>query len=217
VDLRQAWSCAEFGGYICMAGPDDPAHTVGQALPGLEVRVAGQGELCVRSSPFPTGEAWLRTGDLGRVDSNGRIELTGRLDEVIVLDDGQEVQPAQLEGRLKASPYVADAIVVGEARPHLGCLVVLDREAIEQWAQKRQVPFSDMRSLCESPEVGTLMADEVERLLGVQSPTIRAIQPIDLAADGNPRLYTPALALRRISVLEQFAPAVEGLWRPASI
>lgn len=216
VDLRHAWGSAEFGGYICIAGPDDASDTVGQPLPGLEVRVGDRGELLVRSNLFPSDKAWHRTGDLGRMDSSGQVDVTGRLDDVIVIAGGQEVQPAELERRMRASPYVADAVVVGDARPHLACLVVLNREAIEQWAQKRQVPFSDMRSLCESAEVGDLISSEVKRTAGSQSPAVRAVKPIDLIADGDPRMYTPALTLKRISVLEQFAPTIEGLYRPAS-
>ena len=218
VDLRHAWSCAEMGGFVCVGGASDAPDSVGRPLPGLEVRVAGNGELLVRSAHFPVNEPWHRTGDLGTIDSNGRVYVAGRFDDVIVTAQGEEVQPAELERRIKASPYIADAIVVGQERPHLACLVVLNREAVEQWAQKRQVPFSDLRSLCDSEEVRELVADEVERTaVGTQSQRVRTVKPIALMSDGDPSTYTPSLSLKRASVLGRFASTVEGLYRPAAV
>jgi long-chain acyl-CoA synthetase len=219
VDLRHAWHCAELGGYVCIAGPDDAPDTVGLPLPGHEVRVSGDGkdgELLVRSTALSSDSPWHPTGDLGSIDASGRVHVTGRIDDRIVGMDGQAVQPAQIERLIKASPYVTDAVVVGQARPHLACLVVLNRESVEQWAQKRQLPFSDLRSLCDSGEVMQLISGEIQRTAGAYTQALRAIKLVDMYFDGDPRMYTPALTLKRVAMLERFAPAIEDLYRSAS-
>lgn len=217
VDLRAAWSCAELGGYVSLAGADDPLDSVGRPLPGLDIRQSGEGELLVRSSLLPSMDRWLPTGDLGRIDPDGLVQITGRRDDTIVTAGGQRVEPAELEQRIRASPFIADVIVVGHDRPHLACLVVLDRDTVEQWAQKHQVPFSDLRSLCESAAVGELIAREVQRTAGAaHARSVETIRLIEVAADGDPGTYTPALALKRTAVVQRFGRTIDGLYRPAA-
>lgn len=217
VDLRAAWSCAEAGGYVSLAGADDAPDSAGRPLPGLEVRQSGEGELLVRSSVLPSMDRWLPTGDLGRIDPDGLVHVTGRREDTIVTSGGQRVQPVELEQHIRASPFIADVVVVGHGRPHLACLVVLDRDTVEQWAQKQQVPFSDLRSLCESTEVGALITREVQRTLGTaRAHAVVAIRLIEVAPDGDPGTYTPALALKRNAVAQRFGRTIDGLYRPAA-
>lgn len=228
VDLRQAWGLTEMCGYAAIAAAGDPPEAAGKPLPGVEIRISDVGEVLVRgeslfhayagdAGPATASEQrWFRTGDVGRIDASGRLSVVGRLDEIIVTAAGQQVLPAELENRIKSSPYIADVVVVGDARPHLSCLVMIDHDAVEQWAQSRQVPFSDFRSLCASPEVVQLVAQEIERASGQDGQGIDAFRLIDTPAEADEESLTPAMKLKRWRVVQRYGDAIESMYAAAA-
>ncbi len=152
---------------------DNKTGTVGKAVPGGEVRIAPDGEIHYRGPNVFKGywnkaektaetivDGWLRTGDVGRVDNEGFLTITGRAKDIIITAGGKNITPAEIENRLKFSPYVSDAVVIGDKRKHLTCLIMIDQENVEKFAQDRRVPFSDFRSLCAAPEVRELISAE---------------------------------------------------------
>ncbi|VTU24892.1 Long-chain-fatty-acid--CoA ligase FadD15 [Variovorax sp. PBL-H6] len=239
IDLRHAWGLTEMAGYAAIAEAGDAPESAGRPLPGVEVRLSEQAEILVKGASLLSGyrgsaprsqsqwqsqsqsqpeldDGWLRTGDIGRIDASGRLEIVGRLDEVIAMATGRQVFPMELENRIKSSPYVADVVVVGDGRPQLSCLVMIDHEAVEQWAQERQVAFSDFRSLCASPEVLKLIGDELKRTGAQAEQGVIAFRLIDTPADGDEASLTPAMKLKRWRIVDRYSGAIDSMYAVAA-
>ena len=168
VPLLEGYGMTESAGVISINTIEDNKNsTVGVAVPGAEIRIAPDGEIQYKAGnvfqgywkkPEKTAETftkdgWLRTGDVGRLDNEGYLTITGRLKDIIITAGGKNITPAEIENRLKFSPYISDAVVIGDKRKYLSCLIMIDQENVEKFAQEKRVPFSDFRSLCAAPEV----------------------------------------------------------------
>ena len=150
--------------------------TVGPAVPGVKLRIADDGEIQTlglnnfqgywrnneKTAETFTDDGWLRTGDVGRLDEKGNLTITGRIKDIIITAGGKNITPAEIESRLKFSHYISDAVVIGDARKYLTCLIMIDQENVEKFAQDRKIPFSDFASLCAAEEVVQLIGAEVE-------------------------------------------------------
>ncbi len=176
VTLLEGYGMTESSGVISVNLMDDyKTGSVGKVVPGGEMRIAPDGEIQYRggnvfkgywNKPDKTEETivdgWLRTGDVGRIDNEGFLTITGRAKDIIITAGGKNITPAEIENRLKFSPYIADAVVIGDKRKFLSCLIMIDQENVEKFAQDRRVPFSDFRSLCAAREVRELIGEVVE-------------------------------------------------------
>ncbi len=177
VTLLEGYGMTESSGVISLNLMDDEkTGSIGKPVPGGEVRIAPDGEILYRggnvfkgywNKPEKTAETitedgWLKTGDVGRFDNEGFLYITGRAKDIIITAGGKNITPAEIENRLKFSPYIADAVVIGDKRKYLTCLVMIDQENVEKFAQDNRVPFSDFRSLCAAKEVKDLIAGVVE-------------------------------------------------------
>jgi long-chain acyl-CoA synthetase len=202
--------------------------TVGKLLPGNSMRIADDGELLVRGGVVFSGywhneqataealtDGWFKTGDLGAVDEDGFLTITGRKKEIIVTAAGKNVAPAVLEDQLRAHPLISQAMVVGDARPFVGALITIDPEAIEGWMQRN--------SKAAGTSVGDLVADpdlvaEVEaavkqaNLAVSNAESIRKfrILPVDFTVDTGE--LTPTMKVKRKVVTEKFAPDIEAIY-----
>ena len=205
--------------------------TVGQPLPGVTVRIADDGEIYLKGqSVFPgywhndaaTREAldfdgWLRTGDTGVLDDEGFLQVTGRKKELIITAGGMHVPPAVLEDRIRANPLVSQAVVVGEGRPYVTCLVTLDPEALKLWKKQRGRPTcASPGDLANDPELIAdiqLAVDEANKLVS-QAQSIRKfrILPADFTEAAGE--LTPSLKVRRDVVAKDFAADIEALYGP---
>jgi len=150
--------------------------TVGRPVPGVTVRIAADGEIQTlgannfqgywrnsdKTAETFTSDGWLRTGDVGKLDSDGYLTITGRIKDIIITAGGKNITPAEIESRLKFSHYISDAVVIGDQRKYLSCLIMIDQENVEKFAQDHKIPFSDFASLCAAPPVIALIGDEVE-------------------------------------------------------
>lgn len=202
--------------------------TVGQPLPGVEVRTAEDGEILVRGpnvfcgyfhDPEATAatlrDGWLHSGDVGEMDPDGFLRITDRKKDLIVNAYGKNVAPAYVENKLKASPYVHDAVVIGDRRPYLVALVVIDEDHVAQWAQDRRIPFSTFADLSGNEQVRELIAQEVERV----NRTLSSPEQVKRFALLPKRLYqedgevTPTLKVKRKAIQEKYADLIESLYR----
>jgi long-chain acyl-CoA synthetase len=150
--------------------------SVGPVVPGGELRLGAGGEILYRGAnvfkgywnkPEKTEETidadgWLHTGDVGRMDNEGFLFVTGRVKDIIITAGGKNITPAEIENRLKFSPYISDAVIIGDKRKFLTCLIMIDQENVEKFAQDRRIPFNDFRSLCAAKEVRELIGEIVE-------------------------------------------------------
>ncbi|MFI2436073.1 AMP-dependent synthetase/ligase [Streptomyces sp. NPDC018693] len=202
--------------------------TVGQALPGTEIQVADDGEILVRGPSVFQGyvhdEAatraalrggWLATGDLGHLDSDGYLTITGRKKDVIITSSGKSVSPALLEQRLRMHPLVHQAVVVGDNRPCVGALITLDPEFLVHWRGRLSL-HGDTTSR-EAREENALR-EEVGRAVAAansavsRSESIRVFRILPRPFDQVSGLLTPSMKLRRDSVVEHYAAEIDAMY-----
>lgn len=204
--------------------------TVGQALPGVETRIAPDGEILLRAPwimrayrgmPEATAEAldadgWLRTGDVGFVDADGFLTITDRKKDLIKTSGGKYVAPTELESRLKAlTPHVSQVLVHGDRRSYVSALVTLDPEAIQRWAAANGLPGSSVAALASEPRVRALVQREVDRL-NATLPRFAAVKRFTLL----PREFqesegevTPSQKLKRKLIEERYRAQLDAMYR----
>ncbi|BBY09096.1 AMP-dependent synthetase/ligase [Mycobacterium noviomagense] len=202
--------------------------TVGKLLPGNSMRIADDGELLVRGGVVCNGywhneqataeaftEGWFKTGDLGSVDEDGFLSITGRKKEIIVTAGGKNVAPAVLEDQLRAHPLISQAMVVGDAKPFVGALITIDPEAFEGWKQ-RNSKAADMSvgDLATDPDLVAEVDAAVKQanLAVSHAESIRKfrILPVDFTEDTGE--LTPTMKVKRKVVSEKFAPDIEAIY-----
>jgi long-chain acyl-CoA synthetase len=201
--------------------------TVGIPLPGVEFEIADDGEILVKGpnvfreywrNPEATRDAftddgWLRTGDLGSIDDDGFMSITGRKKDIIITAGGKNLTPANLENDLKQSRYISQAVMHGDRRPYPVALITLDPEEIGPWARERDLP-EDMAELIEREEVRELIQDVLDRANAkyAQVEQIKkfALLSHDLTQEGGE--LTPTLKLKRSVVNERYADVFEDLY-----
>ncbi|WP_328893483.1 AMP-dependent synthetase/ligase [Streptomyces sp. NBC_00236] len=203
--------------------------TVGQPLPGSVVRIADDGEVLLHGEHLFSGywnneaataealaDGWFHTGDIGTLDEDGYLAITGRKKEIIVTAGGKNVAPAVIEDRIRGHALVAECMVVGDGRPFVGALVTLDEEFLGRWAEEHGKPVgSTALSLREDPE---LLA-EVQRAIDDGNAAVSKAESVRkfriLAAQFTEEAghITPSLKLKRNVVAKDFADEVESLYR----
>ena len=229
VPLVEGYGMTETTGVATMnTVRDNAVGTVGRGLPGLDLRLAPDGELQVRgpgvfggywNKPEKTEETftedgWLRTGDLGRIDNHGRLTITGRAKDIIITAGGKNITPAEIESKLKFSPYIADAVVIGDRRKYLTCLIMIDQENVEKFAQDRQIPFSDFASLTRAPEVRALIGDVVQasNKQFAQVEQLKDFRLIDILLTAEDEELTPTMKLKRNFVNQRHAALIDEMY-----
>jgi long-chain acyl-CoA synthetase len=203
--------------------------TVGQPLPGVSARIAEDGEILLRGGIITAGywhneaataetldgEGWLHTGDLGSLDDEGFLRVTGRKKEIIVTAGGKNVAPAVLEDRLRAHPLISQCMVVGDNRPFIACLITLDEEALEHWKRQHGKPAdATAADLASDPDlIADIQAAVDDANLAVsRAESIRkfTILPVDFTTDND--YLTPSLKVKRARVYNDFQSDIEALY-----
>ena len=201
--------------------------TVGPPMPGTSIRIADDGEIQVKgdhvfrgyhNNPAATAETfedgWFRTGDLGSLDSDGFLTITGRKKEIIVTASGKNVAPAVLEDRLRGHPLVSQVVVVGDAKPFIGALVTLDPEMLPGWLAGHGLPAMDVTSATKSHAVLAALDRAVERANEAVSraESIRKFSVLNKDFTVENGYLTPSLKVKRAAVLRDFADEIEALY-----
>ena len=204
--------------------------TVGPPLPGTSIRIAEDGEILVKGIQVFRGyhdnetatadavrDGWFHTGDLGSMDDDGCLRITGRKKEIIVTAGGKNVAPAVLEDRLRGHPLVSQVVVVGDAKPFIGALVTIDAEALPGWLATHDLPDMDVAAAAEHPRVRAALDRAVERTNRAVSraESIRkyTILTTDFTVEND--YLTPSLKVRRDRVLKDFTAEIEGIYADA--
>ncbi|MGZ4609006.1 MAG: AMP-dependent synthetase/ligase [Actinomycetes bacterium] len=202
--------------------------TVGRPLPRFEVRVADDGEVLIRGGhvfrgywgdPEATaavldGDGWFHTGDLGSLDSDGYLTITGRAKEILVTSSGKNVAPAPLEDVLRAHPLVSQAMVVGDGRASIAALVTLDEEALAAWLVQAGRPAAPAADVAEDPavlaELRAAVAAANASVSSAEAIKSFRVLPVDLTESSGH--LTPTLKLKRSVVMTDFSADVEALY-----
>ena len=211
--MLEGYGLTESAGALCVNRRD--AHrtgSVGRPAPGVEMQIAADGEILAKAplvfggywnDPRKTAETvrdgWLHTGDVGRIDDEGFVWITGRLKDIIITAGGKNVAPAEIESRMKFSPWVVDAVVIGDRRRYLTALVMIDQENVERYAQENRVPFSDFASLCAAEQVQALIRAEVAAVNAgfARAEQVKDFRLIDVLLTPEDDELTPTMKIRR--------------------
>ena len=201
--------------------------TVGTARPDTQVRLSPDGEILLKGphvflgyygKPDKTAETvvdgWLHTGDVGTMDEEGFVRITDRMKDIIITAGGKNVTPSEIENQLKFSPYISDAVVIGDRRKFLSCLVMIDHETVAQFAQERDVPFSNFASLCRAPEVQDLIWSEIERVNKelARVETIKKFRLIEQLLTAEDEELTPTMKLKRTFINVKYKDLIDSMY-----
>jgi long-chain acyl-CoA synthetase len=208
-----------------------PAHvkigSIGSACPGTEVKLSAQGEILLRgphifagylNKPEKTAEAlrdgWLHTGDVGLMDETGLVRITDRMKDIIITAGGKNVTPSEIENQLKFSPYISDAVVIGDKRSYLTCLIMIDHDNVVKFAQDHNVPFTNYASLCRASEVQELIGREVEAANKkfARVETIKKFRLIDALLTAEDEELTPTMKLKRSLVEKKYGDLIKDMY-----
>jgi long-chain acyl-CoA synthetase len=204
--------------------------SIGPACPYNEVRLdPATGELLIRgenvfmgylNQPDKTAETidadgWLHTGDVGSQDADGYFRITDRMKDIIITAGGKNITPSELENELKFSPYITDAVVVGDKRAYLTAIVMIDLENVEKFAQDRDIPFSNYASLTRTTEVQALIDAEVGRVNArfARVEQIKKFWLLDTQLGAEDEELTPTMKLKRKLVEMKYAERIDAMYR----
>jgi len=202
--------------------------TVGLPVPGVTVRIADDGEIQThgvnnfqgywrnsdKTAETFTSGGWLRTGDVGQLDDDGYLTITGRIKDIIITAGGKNISPAEIESRLKFSHYIADAVVIGDQRKYLSCLIMIDQENVEKFAQDHKIPFSGFASLCAAEQVVALIGAEVEAVNGefARVEQIKQFRLINVLLTAEDDELTATMKLKRNLVEQKHKALIDQMY-----
>ncbi|MFC1824770.1 AMP-dependent synthetase/ligase [Thermodesulfobacteriota bacterium] len=229
VNLVEGYGQTEGTGVTCVSRVGRVKFgTVGQPLTGTEVRIADDGEILVRSPSVFKGyyknpeatkdtivDGWLHSGDVGELDDDGNLKITDRKKDIIVTAGGKNITPQYIENKLKFSPYINDAVVVGDKRKYLTSLIMLDEDNVVKFAQDHKVQFSTYGDLTKTLEIIQLIQTEVDKI----NETLSRVEQVKKFTILPKKLYeedgevTPTMKVKRKYVNEAFDDLIEGMYR----
>jgi long-chain acyl-CoA synthetase len=201
--------------------------TVGKPLPRAEIRIAEDGEILLKgphvfmgyfNDPEKTRETivdgWLYTGDVGRIDEHGHLIITDRKKDIIITAGGKNITPSEIENQLKFSPYINDAVVIGDGRKYLTALIMIDDENVMKFAQDNRVPFTTYASLTKANEIIELIEKEVDEVNKkfARVETIKKFRLIDIQLTTDDEEITPTMKLKRKFVNEKFKDVINSMY-----
>jgi len=229
IDMREVYGQTENCG-VATVMPADRVKlgSVGKAAPWGEVMICPQGEILIRgdflfmgylNQPEKTAETidtkgWLHTGDVGSIDNEGFVKITDRMKDIIITSGGKNITPSEIENQLKFSPYISDTVVIGDKRPYLTCLVMIDQENVEKFAQDHDIPFTNYTSLCRAAEIQDLIQREIEavNVNFARVETIKKFFLIERQLTPEDEELTPTMKLKRNFVNKRYATEIDAMY-----
>jgi long-chain acyl-CoA synthetase len=202
--------------------------SVGKPIADVQIRLSDKGEILIKggciidgywNKPEKTAETiidgWLHTGDVGRIDDDGFVYLVDRMKDIIITAGGKNITPSEIENQLKFSPFIADAVVIGDKRPYLTCLIMIDQENVTKFAQDEDVVFTNYTSLCHTREVNDLVGREIEKVNQkfARVESIKKYRLIDQLLDAEDEELTPTMKLKRKVVNVKYADLIDSMYK----
>jgi long-chain acyl-CoA synthetase len=201
---------------------------VGTALPGVELRIAGDGEILLRGPGVFAGylndeaatrqtvdtDRWLHTGDVGELDDDGFLTISDRKKDIIITAGGKNISPSEIENRLKVSPFVREAVVIGDKRKYLTALVGIEADTVGDWASRHNVSFTTYRDLSTKPEVRALIDEWVSEVNTelAQVETIKRFELLPKELDHTEGELTATQKVKRASIADEFGDLIERMY-----
>jgi len=231
VPMIEAWGQTEScGGSTVVPVDHIKPGSIGRACPFNEVKVDPQTqELLIRgpnvfmgylNQPEKTAETidaegWLHTGDVGSMDDEGFFRITDRMKDIIITAGGKNITPSEWENELKFSPFVTDAVVIGDRRAYLTAIIMIDQENVEKFAQDHDVPFSNYASLTRAPEVVGLIQKEIDKVNTkfARVEQIKQFRLLENQLTAEDDELTPTMKLKRKFVEQKYRDMIESMYR----
>jgi long-chain acyl-CoA synthetase len=229
IELREAFGMTETTGF-CTATPKGAIRLgwAGVKAPGTEIRIGKDNEVLVRGPNVFGGywnlpdktreslddEGWLHTGDCGEINAEGYLAIRDRIKDILITSGGKNITPSHIESLLKFSPYITDAVVIGDGRKYLTCLVMIDQEHVARYAQENQVPYTDFGSLTRAPEVVALIHSEIERI-NPQLARVEQIKSFKIISElltAEDEELTPTMKLKRKVIASKYAALIDSMY-----
>tara|TARA_E500000318_G_scaffold78156_1_gene73053 strand:- start:10277 stop:12211 length:1935 start_codon:yes stop_codon:yes gene_type:complete len=232
IKLRQLYGQTENSAFNAIQTPGEvKLHTVGKPLPGVEVKIAEDGEILMKSDSVFNGyynneaasaeallDGWLHSGDAGYLEDDGHLVVLGRVSEVVFTKSGERYVPNYIENRLKFSPYIKDAAVIGAGRDELTAMICIDAEAVGHWAEVNGVPYVSYADLSQRPEVAELVKEAFVRVNKVVTEGLQLHRYVSLHKEFDPDdgEITRTRKLRRTVVEERYGEVMDALYSGAT-
>jgi long-chain acyl-CoA synthetase len=209
-------------------GEDIHLGTVGKPIPGVEFQIADDGELLKRGQSIFVGyyknpeataatviDGWLHTGDVAELTPEGHVRIVDRKKDLIITSGGKNISPSEIENALKVSPYINEAIVVGDGRNYLAALIQIDFENVGKWATDRRIAYTNFKNLSQLPQVEALISEAVDQVNArfARVENIRKFKLLDKALDHDDNELTATMKVRRANINKKFAAEIEGIYR----
>ncbi len=202
--------------------------TVGTAIPGAEVRIADDGEILTRGGATFAGylkneeataatidaDGWLHTGDIGEMSDDGYLTITDRKKDIIITAGGKNISPSEIENRLKVSPFVREAVVIGDRRKYLTALIGIEFDTVGDWATRRGIPYTTYEDLSNKPEVRALIEEVVNEANAdfAQVETVKRFEFMTIELDHEEGQLTATQKVKRSAITEQFHDLIEEMY-----
>ncbi|MFN7694232.1 MAG: AMP-dependent synthetase/ligase [Burkholderiales bacterium] len=230
VPMIEGWGMTETCAYGTLTRPDAiRPGSIGPAAHGVEMKLDPvTGEMLTRGPHLFKGylnlpdktaevmdaEGWFHTGDVGTIDDEGNYRITDRMKDIIITAGGKNITPSEFENQLKFSPYITDAVVIGDRRAYLTALIMIDQDNVERFAQEEDVPFSNYASLTRAPEVLKLIQNEVDRVNRefARVEQVKAFRLLDTQLSAEDEELTPTMKLKRSFVQKKYAVLIESMY-----
>ncbi len=229
INLMEGYGQTEDTGVTCVSPAGRVKFgSVGPPLPGTEVKIAEDGEILVKSpsvfkgyygDPKSTAETikdgWLYSGDVGELDEDGYLKITDRKKDIIVTAGGKNITPQYIENKLKASPYINDAVVIGDKRKFISCLIMIDEDNVVKYAQDNKIQFSTYKDLTQSPDIVKFIQGEMNNV----NETLSRVEQVKKFTILPKKLYeedgevTPTMKVKRKYVNEAFTDLIEAMYK----
>ena len=229
IPLRDGYGQTESTGIIALQRLDkEPRYGyVGEALPGLEMQLTDAGEIIAKGpgvfkgyfkNPELTAEVlrdgWLHTGDLGMID-DGWLKIVGRVKDIIITSGGKNITPEFIENKLKFSPYIQDAVIIGDGKHFITSLILIDEENVMKFAQDNRIPFTTFADLTQNEEINALILKEINEV----NKTLARVEQIKKFRLIPRRCYseegdvTPTLKVKRRNIAKMYGDLIDSMYK----
>ena len=201
---------------------------VGKSIPGIECKLAEDGEILLKGASIFAGyyrnpeatkqaviDGWLHTGDVGEFDKDRNLRIKDRKKDIIITAGGKNITPSEIENKLKFSPFIKEAIVIGDRQKYLTCLIQIELENVSNWAQKNRIAYTNYKSLATHPEVYRLIQHEVDEVNKHFSrvETIKKFTILDKELDPDDEELTATMKVRRSTIEKKFKDIIYAMYR----
>ena len=228
IRVKEGYGMTETTGLSFIHMDDDiRMGTVGKPIAGIEFAIAPDGELLKRGAPVFVGyykneeatrqtiiDGWLHTGDIAEMDQHGHVSIVDRKKDIIITSGGKNIAPSEIENALKVSPYIKEAIVIGEGRNFIAALIQIDFDNVGKWATDNHLAYTNFKNLAQNPEVTRLIQAEVDRVNAqfARVENVRKFLLLTKELDHDDDELTATMKVRRANIYQKFATEIEQVY-----